>query len=247
MKRILKWLAGLFGAIVLLIIIAGVVVMLVVDRKFIEGRMESALHRHVTIRDISVGIFAVVSGIEVKEVRISNYKSERELEALKGKPVADNDLFVGLDSFKFKLEFMPILKKRFVLKELTLYGPKINVVCSESGVYNFDDLLQPRLMTAGERDEAEKKKKEEAAEAAKKAQKPAEPLTADSIPVALSIGKIGLEKGTLTYTDRKFKQTFQVYNLTALVHSIEIDPRALDKKDSLRVKIGMNLKTVGEM
>jgi hypothetical protein len=28
----------------------------------------------------------------------------------------------------------------------------------------------------------------------------------------------------------------QVYNLTALVHSIEIDPKALDKKDSLQVR-----------
>ena len=38
-----------------------------------------------------------------------------------------------------------------------------------------------------------------------------------------------------------------MYNLTALVHSIQIDPKDLAKKNSVGLKIGMGMKTVGQI
>ena len=81
-----------------LVIIAGVVIMIVVDKQFVEDNMRKALNRHVTIESIDVGIFSVISGIEVNNVAISNYKNERQLELLKDKPVPSKDVFVGLKS-----------------------------------------------------------------------------------------------------------------------------------------------------
>ena len=106
MKRLLKWIGLIVGVVLLLIIIASVVIMLIVDKEFIVTQMESALNRHVTIEDIDVGIFSVVSGIDVKDIKISNFKTERQLSALKGKPVKPRDIFVGLKAFNFKISFL---------------------------------------------------------------------------------------------------------------------------------------------
>lgn len=232
MKKILKWIGIVIGAIVLLVVLASVAIMLIVDKDMIASQMEGALNRHVTIGDISVGIFSVISGIEVEDVKISNFKSPERLEALQGKPVAENDLFVGLKAFRFRVSFLPLLSKRFVLRELVLYEPKINVIKYRSGAYNFDDLITP-----GKGEEVKEEKKEA----------PSKPFTADDLPVGITIGKVGVERGVLTYIDSGLGQTFQVYGLTVLVHSIEIDPDALDKKNSVGLRIGMGIKTVGKV
>ncbi len=247
MKKVLKWLGIVFGGIVLLIVIASVAIMFIVDEKMIAGQMEKTLNRHVTIGNISVGIFSVLSGIEVKDVKISNFKTPDQLKALEGKPVDKGDVFVGLKAFKFKVKFLPLLSKRFELKELMLYEPVINVVKGKNGGFNFDDLTRPKKMTAEEKAELEKKKAEEAKKKAEAPKEPAKPLTADDIPVEISIGKIGMQKGVVTYVDQMLDQTFQIYNLTVMVHSIDIAPKELEKRDSVGLKIEMGIKTMGKV
>jgi len=232
MKKILKWVAIVIGSILALIIIASIVLMLVVTKDMIAQQMEKALNRHVTIEKIDVSIFSVVSGIEVKGVAISNYKTPKQLEALKGKPVDKGDLFIGLDSFTFKLKFLPLLQGKFELRELLLSGPKINITRYASGAFNFSDLLKPST---------EEKKVEEV-----KKEEPSKPLTADTIPVGITIGKVGIEKGTITFVDQSLQQTIQLYNLNALVHDIEIDPKDLAKKNQVKVKLDIGIKTIGK-
>ncbi len=243
-KKILKIAGGLLALILVLIIAASIAIIVIVNKELVENQMKKALHRHVQIEDISVGIFSVISGIEVKNVKISNFKTEKELDALKGKPVPQNDTFVSLKAFKLKLKFIPLLKKNFELNELVLYEPSINVVKSAAGGYNFDDLLQPKKMTPEEKAAEEKKKAEEAKKAK---EEPAKPFTADDIPVAVSVGKIGTENATITYYDQKFDQTFQVYGLTALVKNIKIDPKDLKSKDSMTVDVSMGVRTIGKV
>ncbi|MCP4137929.1 MAG: AsmA family protein [bacterium] len=250
LKKILKWLGIFIGVIILLIVIASVVLIIFVDKEFIENQMISELNRHVTIKDIDVGIFSVVSGITVKEVKISNFKTPKQLEALKGKPVTD--VFVGLESFNFKAELMPLIDKKVVLKKLTLNKPTITVVKGAGGGFNFDDLLVSKPLTPEEKAElakAEAEAKKEAAEAKKEEapEDPNKPLTADDIPLEVKIGEIGIKNGVVTYIDKGMNQTFQLYNLTFLVHSIEIDPKALDKKNSVGVQFNMGVKTVGKV
>ncbi len=250
MKKVLKWIGIVFGAIVLLVVIASVALMFIVTKDMIAEQMTRALNRQVTIGDINVSIFSVVSGIEVKDVKISNFKTPAQIAALKGKPVAAGELFVGLKAFNFKLSFLPLLSGRVELRELVLYAPVINVTRYKSGLFNFSDLLAPKKMTPGEKAEAAKKAEEEAkkkAEEAKKPQEPSKPFTADDIPLEILIGKIGVEKGTLTFVDQGLGQTIQAYNLTVLVHSIQIDPKDLAKKDSVGLKVNMGLKTIGQV
>jgi len=247
MKKVLKWLGIGIGAILVLIVAASVAVMLIIDKDMIDEQMENALNRQVSIGAIDVSVFSVVSGIEVKDVKISNFKTPAQREALKGKPVQANDLFVGLSSFTFKLKFLQLLKKQVELRELVLFEPVINVVRYPSGLFNFSDLMAPKQLTAEEKAELLKKQQEEAKKKAEEAKKPQKPFTADDLPVEIAIGRVGIEKGLVSFVDQGLKQSFSVYNLTALVHSIEIDPKNLDKKNSVKLKIEAGIKTVGQV
>jgi hypothetical protein len=224
MKGLFKWLGILVGVLVILIIAASVVVMLVVDKEMIAGQMESVLHRHVTIDALDIGLFSVVSGIEVAGVTISNYKTPEQLEALKGKPVSENDLFAGLKRLSLKLKFLPLLSGSVQVGEFVLYEPVIHVVKYKNGTFNFSDLFQPD----GEEKEAEKKT--------------SEPFSADDLPVSLILGKIGVEKGMVTYLDKRVNRTLQIYDLTLLAHSADIDPSQLDRKNEVKIKFETRIK-----
>lgn len=254
MKKVLKWFGIGIGGLVVLVVAAGIALMLIVDKEMIAAQMQKALNRQVAIGGIDVSVFSVLSGIAVKEVQISNFKTLKELEALKGKPVAKNDLFVGMKSFNFKVRVMPLLSGKVELRELVLYEPVINVARYKSGLFNFSDLVAPKQMTAEEKaallkkqQEEAKKKAEEAKKKAAEAKAPARPFTADDLPVAINIGKVGTQKGTLTFVDQGSGQTVQIYNLTALVYDIAIDPKNLAKENLAKLKVEAGIKTVGKV
>jgi hypothetical protein len=244
MKKILKWIGILAALLIVLLVVAGVVFMLVVDKEMIAGQMAPFLHRQVTLEEIQVGIFSVVSGIEVKGIRVSNYKTTEQLESLQGKPVPDKDLFAALKSLTLKLKFLPLLSGNAELSELVLYEPVVNVVRYRNGKFNFSDLLAPR--------EPETKKEEPSPAKPKPAQEekaaePSSPITADILPVSVTLGKLGIEKGTILYADRKFNQAFQIYNLTFLAHSAEIDPAALETKNQVKIKFESGIKPTDKL
>ncbi len=225
MKGLFKWVGILLGVLVLLILAAGIVLMVVVDKEMIAGQMESALNRHVNIDSIDIGLFSVVSGVQVTGVRISNFKSPEQLDALKGKPVSDEDLFAGLKRMSLSLRFLPLLSGSVQVGEFVIYEPVIHLVKYKSGAFNFSDLLQPQT-----EEEREEKKK------------PSEPLSADDLPVSLTVGKIGVEKGTLTYLDKKLNQTLQIYDLTFLAHSADIDPSNLEARNRVKIRFELGVK-----
>ena len=237
-KKLVKIFGGILAVIVLLVIIASVALILIVNKGMVENQMEKALSRRVQIEKIRVGIFSIVSGIEVKNVKISNFKTEKQLAMLKGKPVPPGDIFVSMEALRLKFRLMQLLRKKFELTELVMYAPFVNVTKSRDGVFNFDDLLRPKKLTKEEREALEKKKAAEAA-------KPKKPFTADDLPVAVTVGELGIKNGSVNYYDGKLDQRFKVYKLTALVYDIRIDPKNLEKNDDVKVKIYMAIQSVG--
>jgi len=133
MKKVLWALGAIVALIVVLVVAAGVIVYMTVTKDFVASKMSAALNRHVTIESIDVNLFSVVSGIEVKNVAISNFKTPDQLAALAGKPVPAGDLFAGVESFRFKLKFLPLLKRQVELDELTLTSPVINLSKNRQG------------------------------------------------------------------------------------------------------------------
>ena len=226
-KKLLIAIGAIIAVIVVLVIVAGIFVYTKVNKEFIASQMAKTLNRQVYIEEIDVSIFSVLSGIEIKKVVISNFKTLRELESLQGKPVAAGDVFAGMESLRFKVKIMPLFKKQVDLKELVLYSPVINLSKNKQGVLNINDLIKS------------KKQKE--------LQEPAKPLTADEIPVDIVVGEIGMKNGTINYYDGEHDQKFQIYKLTTVAHDINIAPKELEKKNEVKLIFGMGIKTVGMM
>ena len=221
------------GFIVAVIVVL-VIVYMKVDKTFISSRMANTLNRQVYIGQIDISIFSVLSGIEIKNVSISNFKTPQELENLQGQSVAARDVFTGMDSFRFKVKILPLLKRKVELKELVLYSPVINLSKNKQGVMNIDDLIKSKG-PAGQGKEVPE------------GQEPAIPILADDIPVAIAVGEIGMKNGTINYHDGEYDQKIQIYKLTTLAHDISIDPKDLEKKDEIKLQLGMGIKTVGAM
>jgi hypothetical protein len=240
LRKILIAIGVLIVVLIIFIVVAGIVVMRIVDKPFVESRISQALNRQVKIEKIDVSIFSIVSGIEIKNMVISNFKTPSELAALKDKPVAAGDDFVGMEALRFKVKFLPLLRKQFELDELVLYSPIIYLARSKQGVLNCDDLIKSRKQQPAEKADLKKKRNEDSKEAAK-------PITADDIPLAITVGEIGIKNGTINYHDGEFDQKFQIYNLTTLAYDINVDPKDLAKKDEIKLKIALGLKTVGPM
>ena len=226
-KKLLITIGAIVTVIAVLVIVAGVIVYKKVDKTFISSQMSKSLNRQVYIEKIDVNIFSVLSGIEIKNVAISNFKTPQELESLQGKPVAAGDVFAGMESLRFKVKIMPLLKKQVEIQELVLYSPVINLSKNKQGVLNINDLI--------------KSKKQEK----KELQEPAKPLTADEIPVDIAVGEIGMKNGTINYYDGEHDQKFQIYKLTTLAHDINIVPKELEKKNEVNLKLSMGIKTIG--
>jgi uncharacterized protein involved in outer membrane biogenesis len=233
LKKILITIGSLIAAILILIIAAGIIIMLKVDKAFIQSQMSKALNRQVYIEKINVSIFSIVSGIEIKNVAISNFKTPQQLAVLAGKPVAAGDIFTGMEALRFKVRFLPLLHKQIDLNELVLYSPIINLTRSKQGVLNCDDLIKSQKQHPADKADLEKKN--------------GKPLTADDIPVAITVGEIGIKNGTINYYDGELDQRVQIYKLTTLAYDINIDPKDLEKNDEIKLKMGMGIKTVGSM
>jgi hypothetical protein len=234
-KKLLITIGAIIAVIVVLLIVAGVIVYIKVDKTFISSQMAKALNRQVYIESIDINIFSVLSGIEIKNVAISNFKTPQEFEGLQGKQVSAGDVFAAMEALRFKVKLLPLLKRQIELKELVLYSPVINLSKNKQGVLNIDDLIKSKKYPA------DKEKKEP------QAKEPAKPITADDIPVAVAVGEIGMKNGTINYHDGEYDQTFRIYKLTTLLHDIRIDPKELEKKDEINLSFGMGIKTIGAM
>lgn len=236
MRKFFKWSVIIGVSLVVLIIVAAIIAVHAVNKDMIAQEMEKTINRKVTIGAVKVSIFSVVSGIDVENVRISNYVSE-DVRA-KMESVPDSNLFVSLKAFRFKLRFGALLKKRFEITEVTLYEPYLSIIRYPNGALNISD-----LMVAPEKKKDDQKEPEN--KDAKK--EPQKPLSVDDIPVAVSIGKIGIENGTVDFTDVKLAQKISLYAVTLLIHSIAINPKDLEKENQIRLTLRAGVKTVGVM
>ena len=233
LKKLLIAVGAVIAGIVVLVIVAGVIVYITVDKAFVSAQMTKVLNRQVSIEKVDANIFAALSGIEVQKVAVSNFKTPQELEALQGKPVPVGDIFADVETLRVKVKFWPLLKRQVELKELILYSPVINLSRNKQGVLNIDDLIKPKKQPT---DKKEPQTKE-----------PAKPFTADDIPVAVAVGVMGIKNGTINYYDGEYDQKFQIYKLTTFASDIGIDPKELEKKDEIKLELGMGIKTVGAM
>jgi uncharacterized protein involved in outer membrane biogenesis len=144
------------------------------------------LGREVRVKDVELGMIkgVVLEGLEVSE-----------------KPDFKAGTFAGVERFRFRVQWLPLLRKKVVVDEISVSGPSLRVVQVKSGVFNFSDLVPA---PAG-------------APAA-----PVQPGSAVRLPFDLQMRKVALTGGSVEYADAVSGAKWRVSGLRAVLKDVSL-------------------------
>ncbi|MCX5795490.1 MAG: AsmA family protein [Elusimicrobia bacterium] len=145
------------------------------------------LHREVRLKSVELGVIKglVVEGLEVSE-----------------KPDFKAGVFAGVETFRFRIRLLPLLRKTVVIDEITVAGPSLAVVQLKPGVFNFSDLL--------------------AAPAKAPEAKPTIASAGLSLPFALQASVVALKDGRITYQDKVTGAQWRVGKLQGVIKDLSL-------------------------
>ena len=129
MKKIVQWILGLSGALLLLGVAAVIIVPQVVDIKQYKPRLEKMV-ADATGRPFSVGgdihlsLFPWV-GVSMADVHLGN------------PPEGGGGEFISIRSFKAKVKLLPLLSRDVQVREFVVDGPRIVLVKDKNGKGNW--------------------------------------------------------------------------------------------------------------
>ena len=131
MMKIIKWAGIAFGALVALLAIGVAIISATFDpnkyKDEITKTVKEKKNRTLAIPgNLKLAVFPKL-GVEVGELTLSEFKSDKE--------------FVKLGGAKVYLELMPLLKKEVSIDRIEIDGLNAAVIRGKDGKFNFDDLL----------------------------------------------------------------------------------------------------------
>ena len=189
MKKPLKILAIVLGALAALLVIAAVVLPFFIDPNQYKGEIIKAVKEQ-TGRDLKIegkiglSLFPWL-GLEVTGVELSNA------------PGFGRQPFARVAAAGVKVEVLPLLRKEIAVDTVMLDGLKLNLARNAAGKTNWDDLTKPA-------------KKEERPPAAAPA--PAKP--AEGVGIAgFSVQKVDIRRADITWQDLAAGTAYAVHNL----------------------------------
>lgn len=136
--------------------------------------LENALGRDIEVEKVGISIYPVL-GLKVEGLEVANTSREG----------FSKQAFIKIDKFLLKINILSLLKRELNITKIIFVGPDIIVETDREGSFNFDDLA---VM-----------KKDEGEVVAEKKQKTNAPV----LPIPLTLKKFVIEKGKITYLDRK--------------------------------------------
>jgi hypothetical protein len=139
MRKLLKRIAAVLLALVGIIAIGILIVILTIDKEWIETRLQTSLSRRVSIGQLNTQLLSPISGFQVKDLRISNRLSPQQLAVMK--PIKANNLFVRARFGRLKLSLLPLLRRKLIIREVVLHQPQLHIIRFSDGRFNFSDLL----------------------------------------------------------------------------------------------------------
>lgn len=189
MKRLLKWLFGLIGAVLLLLVVAAVAAMLFIDpndyRDTIAGQVKEQTGRDLTIEgDIKLSLFPWL-GLELGAMELGN------AEGFGDQPMA------RITAAEARVKLLPLFKLQTEIDTVLLRGLELNLQRGVNGESNWDDLAKG--------DVADEQPEQAAA--------PADPQKLKQILESLAIGGIILEDANVEWRDDVNQQRFSLNNL----------------------------------
>jgi len=136
MKKLLKILLGLVGALVLLMVIAGVVLPFMYDKEDLKKAISAEVHdqtgRELNIDgDLDFSVFPWLA-IEVSGLRLGNA------------PGFGDQAQAQIGRARVGVALMPLLHKQISVDEITLDGLQLSLAVNQQGKNNWDDLSAGR-------------------------------------------------------------------------------------------------------
>ncbi len=184
MGKILKIIASLLVALILLLVVAAVALPLLIDpndfRDEISTLVEKQTGRKLQIDgEIDFSIFPWL-GIELGAMELGNA------------PGFGDQSFAGIERADIKIKLLPLLRKQVEIKTIVLHGLNVNLARNKSGKTNWDDLI------SSEQEEAPLELAEEKSSA-----------TLDK----LEVSGIEIRNARLSWDDRQNGARYTVQNL----------------------------------
>ncbi|MEN8169171.1 MAG: AsmA family protein [Pseudomonadota bacterium] len=201
MKRIMKIIFGLFGALLLLLIVAAVGATLFIDpndyRDTIAAKVQEQTGRELDIEgEIKLSLFPWL-GLELGAMQMGNARGFAD------KP------FARIEAAEARVKLLPLLKLQTQIDTVLLRGLVLNLHRRSDGVSNWDDLAK-----AGEKPVAEPR--------AEKPSSEADGEKLEQMLAALAIGGIALEEANIEWRDDLSKQRFSLKHFNFSAGAIRI-------------------------
>ena len=213
MSRLIKWILGLFGLLLGLVIVAIIAVVLLIDpndyREQIANVVEEQTGRELRIDgEIKLSLFPWL-GLELGQLELGNAAGFAE------------EPFAGMRRVDLRVKLLPLLRMRAEVDTIVLHGMTLNLHCLEDGLCNWDDL-------AGEGEEVPSMPAQEA--------DTAEGPLLDQILADLAIGGIEILDANISWRDDQAGLLAQLRNFNLRTGAISLQqaiPLQLDAAISL--------------
>lgn len=181
MKKLLKLLAWLVGALVVLLLALIIVLPLLIDpndyKDDITRLVQEKTGRELVIRgDIELSVFPWL-GLELPEVSLSNAAGFEASHML------------AIRQLDVRAKLLPLLRGELEVGTVVLHGLQVNLARNADGVSNWDDLV---------------------ARFASSSEAPSSTPTAESAPPRLVLGGVEILDAAITYTDARASRQFTV-------------------------------------
>jgi hypothetical protein len=128
--------------------------------------------------------------------------------------IPDKSVFIRLDTLNFRFSLIPLLKRSLVIKTLWLQNPEIRLIRHPDGSLNISDLMSY------------------------------DTLYAEDLPLSISANSIAVKDGTALLQDQISNHRYSIQDLYLDFFDICVDPDDLEKKNSLKTRMGFTLQSL---
>ena len=202
MNKVLKWLAILLAALVVIVIAAVMLIPQFVDVQKYKPRIEQAVSEQ-TGREFSLGgdidlsLFPWV-GVTLSDLHLGNPKGFSQKD------------MVFVKRFEVRVKVMPLLSKQVEVKTFLLEEPVIYLEKPKTGKANWEDMA------------GQKKSTQPADQKAAPAKEPGG--KSQGLPIeSLVVGNFAITKGKVTYVDRSQNVTHEIKDLELALSDVNLD------------------------
>lgn len=203
MKKFIKWISILAGALLAILVIGIIALPLLLPLEKIKDlaaqKISETINREVKIEKVTFNIF---EGIKLEGLTISNR------EGFSKKP------FISADAIVLRYAFWPIFKRQIIVKEISLIKPEILIEKSASGMTNYSDLTKKQGKSGGIRGNQGREGKSKEKQGKSRAEK--------KKAFSLIVDSFSIRKGRVTYLDHENRTESEVENANLTVSGITL-------------------------